>query len=264
MAADIERLAKQFKEQYPEIADLLWAGAAVARKLGAPESFSIAEKATTDSVRIPDLSYPEIPLSEEHRRQGLILAGRYAERLGLSEEAYIASLPEFPGKPSNYNSLGLTVPIVFETRIPWLEAAELSGIYVSDYLRRRMSAGEVKDWEGINFDMPKVPFAAWVQDGTKFVYRKPCDARGELGRKKNREYLAGPILLAISLHNVRPDMVGTMFWDIIGTSVGSGHVPYLRHWDGEPGLRASGVVNAVPGYRAFVFGREIRTLNLAA
>lgn len=208
--------------------------------------------------------YPEISLPEERRRQGLILARRFAGRLGLSDEAYIATLPEFPEKPSTYDGLGLTVPIIFETRISWLESAELSGIYVSGYLRERMMAGEVIDWEGINFDMPKVPFTAWVQDGTKFVYRKPSEVRKALGKGENREYVAGSILPAISMYAVRPDMVSTMFWDIIGTKVGSGGVPCFSRWDGEPWLGASGVGNADPGFRAFVLGREIRTLNLAA
>lgn len=267
MAADLERLAEQFAGKFPEVAHLLRADAVIARKLGAPETFSTVEQ-TNNTIQTPDLFakiYPEIPLPEEHQRQGLVLASRFAARLGFdSHEAYIATLPKFPERPSIYDKLGLIVPVIMETRIPWLEAAELSGIYVSDYLRERMSAGEVNDWEGINFNMPKVPFTAWIQDGTKFVFRKPNEVRKELSKKENKEYVAGSILPAISFYNVRPDMARTMFWDIIGTKVGSARLPYLGHWYDRPRLGADDVDGANPRYRAFVLGREIRTLDLAA
>lgn len=266
MAADLERLAEQFASRYPEVASLLRVDAAIARKLGAPESF-VAEEQPVDTVQAPDLFagiYSEIPLFKERQRQGLVLAGRFAARLGFgSHEAYMATLPEFPEKPSTYDRLGLTVPVIVETRVPWLEAAGLSGIYVTDYMKQQMSAGEVKDWEGINFDMPKVPFAAWVQDGSKFVFRKPSEARKELREKENKEYVAGSILLAISMYDVRQDMVRIMFWDVIGAVVGSGGVPYLNHWLDRPLLHAYHVDDANPNVRALVFGREIRTLNLA-
>lgn len=267
MAADLERLAEQFASRYPEIASLLRDGAVIARKLGAPESFSTLAEQAVGIVKAPDLSakvYPEIPLPEERQRQGLVLAGRFAARLGFdSHEAYMATLPEFPEKPSTYARLGLTVPVIVETRVPWLEAAGLSGLYVTDYMKQQMNAGGVKDWEGINFDMPEVPFAAWVQDGSKFMFRKPSEARKELGKKENKGYVAGSILLAISMYDVRPDMVRTMFWDVIGAAVGSDGVPCLGHWGVGPGLGARHVDRVVPSYRVLVFGREIRTLNLA-
>lgn len=225
---------------------------------------AVAEQSTS----APDLFskvYPEISLPEEQQRQALILAGRFAARLGMSQEAYIATLPQFPEKPSNYSALGLNIPGIFETRVPWMEAAELSGIYITDYLRERANAGEVSDWEDDKFETPQVPFSAWVQDGTKFVYRKPSDVRKELGKRENRDYRAGRILDSITIWNVRPDMVKTMYWDIIGNKVGSGLVPFLDHWDdGGPKLFANLVGSAGPSYRAFVLGREIRTLDLAA
>lgn len=223
---------------------------------------AVAEETTST----PDLfskRYPEISLPEEYQRQSLILAGRFAVRLGMSEEEYIATLPQFPEKPSNYSALGLNVPIIVETRIPWMEAAELSGILVTDYLRERVSAGEVSEWEDDKFKMPQVPFSVWAQDGTKFVNRKPSDVRKELlSKKENRDYRAGRILDSITIWDVRPDMVA-MYWDIIGNKVGSGSVPYLDLWDVRPELRADRVDFAGPDFRALVLGREIRTLELA-
>lgn len=51
MAADLERLAKQFADGYPEVANLLRADAVVARKLGAPESFSSTVEQTINITR---------------------------------------------------------------------------------------------------------------------------------------------------------------------------------------------------------------------
>ena len=113
MASNIEKLAQELAEKYPEMATLLRADAQVARKLGVPESLSSSEAnesaPAVEQVKI----YPEISLSEEHQRQSLILAGRFAARLHMSEEAYRATLPEFPESPADYPALGLTVPMIF-------------------------------------------------------------------------------------------------------------------------------------------------------
>ena len=223
-------------------------------------------KVKPDSAPKPEAKkyYPEIPLDEEHKRQALILAGRFAGRLGMSDEAYIATLPQFPERPSNYSELGLNVPVIVETRVPWMEAAELSGIFVTDYLKEKANAKEVSDWGDDKFEMPQVPFSAWAQDGTRFVYRKPSDVREELGKGENKDYRAGRIIDSIAIWNVHPDIIKTLFWDIIGTMVGSDDVPDLDHWDGRPELHADQVDSANPDFRALVLGREIRTLDLAA
>lgn len=203
--------------------------------------------------------YPEISLPEEYRRQALILARLFAARLGLSQEAYIANLPQLPERPTNYSALRLNIPVLVETRIPWMEAAELSGIFVTDYLKGRSNAGEVSDWEEDKFELPQLPFSAWAQDGTKFVYRKPSDVRKELlSKKENRDYRAGKILDSIAIWDVRPDIAKTMFWDLIGTRVGSDNVPFLHHWDDGPTLDVGHIDDVDPFYRSLVFGREIR------
>lgn len=229
---------------------------------------TITEVTEQTASTAPDLFskiYPEITLSEEHQRQGLILAERFAARLSMSEEDYIAALPQFPESPANYSALGLNVPIIVETRVSWREAAELSGIFVTDYLKERANAGEVVNWEDDKFEMPQVPFSAWAQNGTKFVYRKPSDVREDLlSGKENKDYRAGRILDSIATWNVRPDIVQTMFWDIIGTKVGSDRVPVLVRWVVRPRLSAFLVGHAFPRCRALVLGREIRTLELAA
>lgn len=263
LEGELRRIGKK------DLADII---AGVRGKLGRdfvlPQTDRSAEQ-IVNTVQTPDLFakvYPEILLPEEHRRQGLILAGRFAARLGFdSPEAYIATLPDFPEKPANYDRLGLTVPLIVETRNPWIQAAKLSGVSISDYLKEQANAGKVSDWENDQFKMPEVPFSAWVQDGSKFVYRKPSDVREELlTKKENGDYRAGRLIDSIALWNVRPDMVKTMYWDIIGNGVGSGGAPWLDHWDVRPRLLAGGVDYADSFFRALVLGREIRTLNLAA
>lgn len=216
--------------------------------------------------------FPKISLPEEHRRQSLILARLFTTRLGFeSEEAYMATLPQFPEIPSTYEKLGLKVPLIVETRVPWLEAAELShdvgkpGIYVSDYLKEQENADEIENWED-RVDMSKGPIAAWTQDGTKFVGRIPSYVRKELRDKREyEEYRAGLFFNGISLWNLRPDMVRNMFWDLIGNKVGSGGVPYLGRWGAQAELDARDVGgHAEPDDRALVFGSKIETLDLAA
>lgn len=228
------------------------------------------EEVTSSVTQAPTVAakqtvFPEISLSEEHRRQGLVLARCYAGRLGFtSDEAYMATLPEFPEMPSSYEGLGLTVPKLLETRLPWIVAAEFSGMSVSDYLREKEATGNVTVWEE-RVDLSKGPIAVWAQDGTRFVFRKPGDVRDELrNRTDYREYRAGTILSGIALWNLRPEMVKAMGWDIIGNSLGSGHVPFLGRWYGRAGLFAFDVGFASPGCRALVFGSKIGTLPLAA
>lgn len=260
MTLRIEGLAQEMAEKYPQVAGKLFEAAAFARKSGVPEELG-RKTQTSPNLEVSKV-YPEISLPEEHQRQALILAGRFAARLGMSQEAYIATLPQFPERPANYPALGLNVPIIVETRVPWIEAAELSGIFVTDYLKGR--AEEVSDWKDDKFEMPQVPLSAWAQEGTKFVYRKPSDVRKDLLKTENEGYRAGRILDSISVWNIRPDMIKTMFWDVIGTKVGSDRVPDLDHWYDGPRLNAFHVDNAYPRSRALVLGREIRTLDLVA
>lgn len=211
--------------------------------------------------------FPKISLSEEHRRQGLINARKYAGAFGMGQDEYIATLPQFPERPSAYEKdLGLTVPVIVENRRSWLELAKLSDIHVTDYLRAREAEGVVKNWEKDGFKMDAFVISMWVQDGTKFVYRKPLDVRAELLRvsKYREHYKAGRIPMGIALQNVRPDMVRSMFWDLIGTSVGSDDCACLCRWVGRTRFDADDLGGAGPRFRGFVFGSKTETLSLAA
>lgn len=146
-----------------------------------------------------------------------------------------------------------------------MEAAEISKMVVIDYLKRRVNLGEVSDWTEGQFAMPQVPYSAWFQDGTRFIYRIPSDVRTKLvwPSINQKYYRAGRILDGIALWNVRPD-VRRMAWAIIGTQIGSGGAPSLSYWVDRLYLGVVPVAVALPDYRALVLGREIRTLELAA
>lgn len=191
----------------------------------------------------------------------------------MSQDDYIASLPQFPERPSVYDKLGLKVPVIVENRIPWLEVAQLSheegelDIFVTDYLRGEEAKGQVKEWTDDGFEMSKYAVVAgWVQDGTKFVNRKPRDVRRELltNKEYKEHYRAGRIPFGNTLWNVRPDMVISMYWDLIGTSVGSAYCASFDRWVGQAGLYAYGVGGASPRFRALVFGSKVETKPLAA
>lgn len=102
--------------------------------------------------------------------------------LGMSETDCLAKLPaRFPEKPTN-NLLRLTVPIIvprFEG-VNWLQVIDAAGFYVTSYLRARI--GELSLWQdprGIE-DLPDKPYAVWIQDGSRYVKRRPIDVRMEL------------------------------------------------------------------------------------
>lgn len=245
LAEEARKLQKEFAEEgHPGIASALDASAQaleataeMAKKKSAPESFSPKEN-------------KESPLDAEWNRQAATMAKLFAEELGLSEEKYILTLPKFPEKPASYDRLHLIVPLIGEGRILPERKAELSRIPLSDYLRGRIS--EVKDWKR---STPKKAYTFWAQDGTRFVYMEPRDARNELTKPE----VGGNLSEGIDYWNLSPDIVKKNFFDLIGSSVGSDRVPYLGVWNGGPGLRARDVDLAVPGFRALVRGSRIGT-----
>ncbi len=163
--------------------------------------------------------YPKISLPEEHKRQSQILASRFATRLGMSEEDYISSLPEFPSRPDIYDSLGLNIPVIVETRLPWKETATLSGISFDMLIRD--SNDEISDYKDDGFQMPDIVFAAWAETGDRFLNKLPLFVRRELLEKdENRHFRLGRILDGIALYNARPDLVMQYPWTLLGTNAG--------------------------------------------
>lgn len=202
-------------------------------------------------------------LKKEHERQSSVLARLYAGRLGMSEKAYKATLPEFPERPTDYPAFGLKIPLIIETRIPLLEAISLSDIpqCVSSYLRKRINRSAINEWGGDRYKMPTVPFSAWAQDGTKFTYLRPDVAREELLKAENNVYRAGRLVDGIAMWSVRPDMMKTIIWDLIGAQPSRDFAFVLSQMGGTNGLHAFSVDVATPASRTLILGREIRTLG---
>jgi len=55
---------------------------------------------------------------------------------------------------------------------------------------------------------------------------------------------------------LRPDLVKPMPWDLIGGTLGSDVLPYVRWLDGRPGFDCGFDDRAGPGFRALVSGSE--------
>lgn len=235
------------------------------RRTGDPEDTKLADGLRTRIEEKGDLPpsgtesqkvYPEISLDAEYERQAKILAQHFAKKLNMTEEEYIATLPLFPKKPASYDSLDLTVPLISEgKRIPWLEQANISDIKVSDYLKSR--ANELQDWreDPFGFVVPQEAFTTWIQDGTRFVNRKPRDVRGEL----TEDLRGGGIEEIISAVILRPDIVRGKSWDLIASGVGSDYVACLDWFGGRPMLAAGFDDHASPYFRSLVCGRKIGT-----
>lgn len=248
---DIEKLAEQFQVAHPEVADLLRVTANVARKLSSSESlvgeFSLEEL---------EKANPEFSFAEEHKRQSLILANCFAKKLGMTKEEYIASLPQFPARPKTYTDLGLTLPLIVETRLPWRVAAEISRIGI-EWISK--DDDKIKDWDSYN--MPVAPFSAWVQDGTKFSSMRPKEVREKLSLPEYREYRCGRLFDAISFVNIYPKMASKLHWDIIGNIVGRDNLytPFIKHIFECQFFDANNINCVEFPSAALVLGRKIRT-----
>lgn len=91
----------------------------------------------------------------------------------------------------------------------------------------------------------------WIQDGTRYVGEEPRNVRKKLEKLER----AGDHWKGLGLSVLRPDMIQTMWWDLIGGKVGSARVPDVR-WGGRPKFPSHWVDDAHPGFRALVSGSE--------
>lgn len=201
--------------------------------------------------------YPEISLEEEFERQRQIVIERVIKPLNMNEASSLSQLPSsFPERLISYDGLSLSVPLIppkFKG-VPWINIVDASGLVVSQYLRERIE--DLKEWEDPRkIVLPDKPYATWVQDGSRYVYRKPIDVRQDLQEDERGGNQWDGLALAL----FRPDMVKNMFWDLIGASVGSDGVPCLDWLGGGPGFDYYFSDAAGPGDRALVCGSQFKT-----
>ena len=154
----------------------------------------------------PELSFPshrevinEISLAwsvdatvkEEHDRQSGEMAKLFAERLNMSAEEYMVSLPPFSPSPyiAQYPQEPL-FPLIVEGRVPWKEQAKLSGIGMGE----RLADYDISDWNPKGLAILEKPFTEWVQ----ICYS------GEVTRSFNEGHRGAGILEGIAYRNAYP------------------------------------------------------------
>lgn len=215
-----------------------------------PSATKIEVQGTTEAPKPSELD-----LDAEWQRQSskLVELGFHSE-LGMSEREYLDTLPKFETQPSEYKGI-FDRPILSERRIPWERQAELAGIQISDYLKSRIN--ETKPWEDNPSRSPTgVACAGWFNNwGQRFSKMiKPFDARKQLTKSEG----AGDVFDAVAKEIHFPeDGENGKYFDIIGTSVGSGHVVYLGRWDDQSGLSAFWGDNALGDFRPLVRGSKV-------
>lgn len=197
----------------------------------------------------------ELDLEVEWKRQSSNFVNLgYHRELGLTEEKYLASLPKFEPRPEEYQGR-FDAPMLIETRIPWEKQAQLADIAVSEYLKARIAQTVPADEKS---QAPESAYTGWFNKwGQRFPKPiKPFDARSQLAED---EVGGSPFdSVALQVHN--PEVVKSgKYFDAIGYSVGSGHVPDLYDWGGRPGLDARWGDDAYDNDRPIVRGRKIVT-----
>ncbi len=222
--------------------------------------YALKEQEGSDHSKIQTPKYyPELSLEDELERQRVEITNRVAVPLGMDRNVCLSSLPtRFPDRPAVYNKLHLTTPLIvpqFESLgFSWLQVVEGLNFYVYSGLKDAANNGQLNLWKDQRRGakpFPKAPYTVWVQDGSRYVNRKPVDVRKEL----EREERAGNHWQGLALAMLRPDMLQNKYWDLIGGSVGSGSVPSV-YWGGQPEFGCDWVDGADPGFRSLVCGSE--------
>lgn len=188
-------------------------------------------------------------------RQVQTIFERVGKPLRMSKKECRRQLPlEFPERLPSDDQLGLTIPLLVPRLegITWLQVVEAAGLRISDYLKSVIGKlGEWPDPRGIV--IPSKPYGTWVQDGTRYVNRRPMDVREELESGER----GGTHWDGVGLAILRPDMVKSGSWDLIGSEVDSGHLPCLRWWGARPGFASIGpTLPILPRSRALVCGSQ--------
>lgn len=238
LAKVISGVHDAFKKRHPDVQDILL-----------PKSVpTISKRETSQKV------YPEISLDEELQRQRTLIFEKVANPLGMSEADCFRALPSsFPERTLGQIELGLDIPILVPKfpQFSWLQVIDAANLGISDYLKGRLN--EMKEWEDPRgIEISDGLYGAWVHIGDRYKFRKPADVRGEL---KNGER-GGTHWDGVGLAIVRRDIImdENKYFDLIGSVVGSGRVPFVDGWFGRPEFSAPWETEAHPGFQALVCG----------
>lgn len=199
----------------------------------------------------------ELDLEVEWQRQAsnYIKLGYHTE-LGLTEQAYLASLPKFEPQPEEYEG-NFDRPLLVEKRIPWEKQAELAGIELSEYLRSNLA--KTQRWGSSHSKAPEdKPYTGWFNKwGQRFVNKiRPIDAIVQL----TADEVGGDLFEGVAQEIHHPeDTANGRYFDLIGYQVESDDVVDLDRWRGGPRLNARWGGNANGGWRPLVRGSKIGT-----
>lgn len=186
----------------------------------------------------------EVSLKQEWDNQSQKLANLFAQELGLTKEAYIATLPKFEPQPESWR-VRFDIPVIVERRVPLKRMLELAGIV------RYFDVDLIKDWEKGKFNTPKTPYATWLNDGSVNLGKSVSNVRKSL---KNDER-GGTVFDGIALYLKDPKILEHHYLDLPGSRVGSGRAPNLDRWSGQPKLSHDFVDDAHSRYGSVVAGK---------
>ncbi len=202
-------------------------------------------KATLSQKREVVLTNPNLEAEWTRQAQKFVELGFHKE-LCLSEPEYLASLPKFEPQPENFRGR-FDIPVLVETRIAPSRQSKLAGLpYFLDDLR-------VSDWrdDPRGYKTPDAPYTTWMYDGKKYLGKSVKDVRRALAIDER----GATIYDGIALWIANPSVLDNHGIDLPGTSVGSGHAPYLDRWLGAPRVRYRLVGRAHSGFGSASCGR---------
>lgn len=168
-------------------------------------------------------------LEKRWNEQAQTLARLFAKPLGLSEEKYIARLPDFIPKREEYKGR-LHIPVLVQPPVPrrGLGLDKMCGILK---IRYDPWFETFKDWEEDpqGFVTPKAPYATWVRSRLSPAYYTPETIRAELAPDER----AGTIYdgLALLIHGkVRKNSsrIAAPNLELAGTQESTGTAVYIE------------------------------------
>lgn len=190
------------------------------------------------------------------------VAAGFADRLGMTAQDYVATLPAFPAQPDEYRGR-LDLPMVVETRVPWREQADLLGVALS-------SGSRNFEYEPVD-DRSHAPDGAYAAWFTGWAQRfpdpiAPADARAQLAGDE----VGGTVFDLLAAQVAQPELSeAARFFEAIGqVAHGMSHddfmsdrsvprVPCMYHWRGRPEIGANLHPIAFSIFRPLVRGTRI-------
>lgn len=191
-------------------------------------------------------------------KQAEDLAYYFARPLKMSRWQYLDTLPEYTPQPKEYQGRFDTLVLVQPPKpeFPLKKMLDIVRLhYNPDVLK-------MEDWKSDKdgFRTPDVPYATWLDDGTKRLNIKPSVVREGLLEDER----AGTGLDGIFLWLSDRGVVRRHFLDLPGSQVDFSYTPYLFLWFIGPNLDYDWAGDTNSNFGAVVAGRKIVTRESVA